>query len=277
MNQQRSAHLITGLSNVLVDGFRLKMGAIADPRDRVYILSHFHSDHYGGLTNTWNQGMIYCTPITGRLVKHVLKVDPSLVVEVDYNATINLPGFELTFLDANHCPGAALILFQLINGKCHLHTGDMRYDAKMKSYEILNQTIDTLYLDTTYAHVKNQFISQDDAIMKIVDLTSSFFQSDAAPGLVLLSAYTIGKERIFLKLVAQGYNIYMDEDKLAMMRLLGGEFAEMVDAGRFTSDRQAATIHVCRMGFVVRVQIAIQIHITVDDFQFLIQSFEMLM
>ena len=43
---------------LIVDGFRWS------PAGATHILTHFHSDHYGGLNGKWPGGPIYCTPVT---------------------------------------------------------------------------------------------------------------------------------------------------------------------------------------------------------------------
>lgn len=47
MNKDVAVHRIPGL-NVLVDGFRH-----ASPECKIYFLSHFHGDHYTGLSEDW--------------------------------------------------------------------------------------------------------------------------------------------------------------------------------------------------------------------------------
>jgi DNA cross-link repair 1A protein len=50
-------------------------------------------------------------------------VKPSCVVAVPMNTPTVIQEVEVTLLDANHCPGAAMWLFRLRNGKVFLHVG----------------------------------------------------------------------------------------------------------------------------------------------------------
>jgi hypothetical protein len=45
---------------------------------------------------------------------------------VEMGETVTLAGVRCTFMDANHCPGAVMILFQIPGRRTVLHTGDCR-------------------------------------------------------------------------------------------------------------------------------------------------------
>lgn len=54
----------------------------------------------------------------------VVKLNEPLVVE----------GVTVTYLEANHCPGSAMILFQVPGRRAVLHTGDCRQDHSSTSW-----------------------------------------------------------------------------------------------------------------------------------------------
>ncbi|PNT60953.1 hypothetical protein BRADI_5g08550v3 [Brachypodium distachyon] len=64
-----------------VDAFRY--GAVEGCS--AYFLSHFHYDHYGGLTKKWCHGPIYCTALTARLVKMLLSINSEYICPLELN------------------------------------------------------------------------------------------------------------------------------------------------------------------------------------------------
>lgn len=251
MQQDRSAHSIPGLPHCLIDGFKHSLEHISDFNQRIFFLTHFHSDHYTGIYQGWKAGHIYCSSTTARLLINVMKVRRTdLIHSVEIGDTIEVPGAKVTFLDANHCPGAVMLLFQLDSGLTHLHTGDMRYHPRMKDYPALQAAkIDRIYLDTTYAHPKHQFQPQSQSIDDIIHKVKDFLFLYREQGLVYLSAYNLGKERVIFGVqdALGGLPIYMDDDKINIMNQIEGG-RERVLSGRFTNNPLKANIHICGMG-----------------------------
>ncbi|KAM7277266.1 hypothetical protein ACFE04_019132 [Oxalis oulophora] len=175
----------------------------------VYFLTHFHADHYGGLTSRWTHGPIYCTPLTASLVKMRLSVDSSFIRTIEFDVQRVIEGVRVTFLEANHCPGAALIHFILPDGRCYLHTGDFRASRKMQTYPLLlNHRVNVLYLDTTYCNPKYWFPSKEDVLNFVVTVTTNHLRKQPKT-LVVVGAYSIGKECVYLAISkALGVKIY---------------------------------------------------------------------
>lgn len=179
---------------ICVDAFRY--GAVQGCQ--AYFLSHFHSDHYIGLTSTWSHGPIYCSKVTANLVKQQLRVDPKFVVALEFDKEIEVPGtrgVKVTMIPANHCPGSSLYLFEKTVGRKSngeprlqrvLHCGDFRACRQHIQHPLLmadvqckitgkskEQKIDVCYLDTTYLNPKYAFPSQEYVIKACADMCVS--------------------------------------------------------------------------------------------------------
>lgn len=176
-----------------VDAFRY--GAVEGCK--AYFLSHFHSDHYIGLTSSWCHGPIYCSRVTANLVRRQLRVDPKWVFDLEFDRKFEVPGtqgVEVTMIPANHCPGSSLYLFEKVVGKGKtpkkqrvLHCGDFRACPAHVQHPLLRpdiidavtgkqtgqQKLDVCYLDTTYLTPKYAFPSQEEVIKACADMCVS--------------------------------------------------------------------------------------------------------
>lgn len=65
-----------------------------------YFLTHFHADHYGGLTKRFDKP-IYLSALTGRLVKRMINVDASYIKIIPLNEPFIINDVEITAVDAN--------------------------------------------------------------------------------------------------------------------------------------------------------------------------------
>ncbi|KAL5979872.1 hypothetical protein ACLOJK_038984 [Asimina triloba] len=192
-----------------------------------YFLSHFHYDHYGGLSKKWSHGPIYCTPLTARLVEMCLgtvDVFPgnSFIRPLELGTEYIIEGIQVTMLEANHCPGAALIHFQLQDGNCYLHTGDFRACKLMQTYPLLSKhRVKVLYLDTTYCNPRYRFPSKEDVVGFVVRIAKSVLGKQPKT-LIVIGAYSIGKEHVYIAISqALGVNVYTDASRRRILQSFG--------------------------------------------------------
>ncbi|KAJ4415585.1 DNA cross-link repair protein PSO2/SNM1, partial [Neurospora sp. IMI 360204] len=174
--------------SICIDAFRY--GAVQGCK--AYFLSHFHSDHYMGLSASWVHGPIYCSKVTGSLVKTQLRTAAKYVVELEFGETVPVAEtggtVMVTMIEANHCPGSSLFLFEKKVGKEGrtqriLHCGDFRACPAHVEHPLLKpetldkvtgktrqQKIDVCYLDTTYLNPRYSFPPQEDVIQACAEV-----------------------------------------------------------------------------------------------------------
>nr|POF05335.1 dna ligase 6 [Quercus suber] len=211
-----------------------------------YFLSHFHSDHYAGLSATWSKGIIFSSPTTALLLNRVLKLPSPFVVPLPLRQTVVIDGCQITLIDANHCPGAVQFFFNIPgpNGGRYVHTGDFRLSDSMRFDSFLTQFIgsDAVFLDTTYCNPKFVFPSQDESIDYVVSVIDRVrVGGDSLRDvLFLVATYVVGKERILLEIARRcNRKIHVDARKMEVLRVLGyGE------SGLFTEDVCESDVHV---------------------------------
>nr|XP_049698885.1 DNA cross-link repair 1A protein isoform X2 [Helicoverpa armigera] len=193
-------HKIVAGTHFAVDAF--SYGEI--PNVKHYFLTHFHSDHYSGLKKGFNK-LLFCSKITADLCISRLGVSPKCIHIIKIDETIRIDGVEVTAVEANHCPGAIMLVFTLPNGKTLLHTGDFRASPIMESYPVFwNKYIHTIYLDTTYCNPRYDFPTQEQSlemalyILRQKKVALEKVGKKFSSVLIVCGTYTIGKEKFFL-------------------------------------------------------------------------------
>ncbi|KAJ0042140.1 hypothetical protein Pint_18689 [Pistacia integerrima] len=215
-----------------------------------YFLSHFHSDHYTGLSPSWSKGIIFCSDITSRLLIQVLKVEPKFVFALPIQERVVIDDCEVVLVEANHCPGAVQFLFKVPckndRFERYVHTGDFRFCKAMILEPVMSEFVgcDGVFLDTTYCNPKFVFPSQEESVEYIVNVIKRIGgECSNALGknvLFLIATYVIGKEKILLEVSRKcNRKIIVDARKMEVLRVLGyGE------NGVFTPDESESDVHV---------------------------------
>ncbi|CAK7352730.1 unnamed protein product [Dovyalis caffra] len=222
-----------------VDAFKYLRGDCSH-----WFLTHFHMDHYQGLTRSFCHGKIYCSLITAKLVNLKIGIPWNSLHVLPLNKKISIAGVDVTCLDANHCPGSIIILFEPPNGKAVLHTGDFRFCEKLVTMPVLQMSsIHTLILDTTYCNAQYDFPKQEAVIQFVIEAIQA--EAFNPKTLFLIGSYTIGKERLFLEVARVLHKkVYVNAAKFRLLECLG--FPEE-DIRWITLNEQESQIHVVPM------------------------------
>ncbi|XP_072537008.1 5' exonuclease Apollo [Salminus brasiliensis] len=191
---------------------------------RLFFLSHMHTDHTSGLTSTWSNRPIYCSPVTAKLLKLKLQVKEKWIHALEIGEPHMLPlddiGKEkltVTLIDANHCPGAVMFFFEGYFGTI-LYTGDFRYTPSMLREPCLrnNTTIDVLYLDNTNCDPTRSLPSRQRACQQIKEIVRGHPNYT-----VVIGMYALGKESLLVQLALEFKTwVEVDMERLETLRLL---------------------------------------------------------
>ncbi|XP_072964106.1 uncharacterized protein [Typha angustifolia] len=193
----------------------------ASNRKRYHFLTHAHKDHLAGIA-THASYPIYATGFTKTLALHYFpQLDESLFVELEVGESVFIDdpegAFSVTAYNANHCPGAAMFLFEGEFGNL-LHTGDSRltpdclqnlplkYIAKKGRETVCH--LDYLFLDCTFGRCSLKFPSKQSSIQQVI---SCIWKHPHAP-VVYLACDLLGQEEILVQ-VSQtfGSKIFVDK------------------------------------------------------------------
>ncbi|XP_011938700.1 PREDICTED: 5' exonuclease Apollo isoform X1 [Cercocebus atys] len=220
---------------IAVDFWSLRRAGTA----RLFFLSHMHSDHTVGLSSTWARPL-YCSPITAHLLHRHLQVSKQWIQPLEIGESHVLPLDEIgretmtvTLLDANHCPGSVMFLFEGYFGTI-LYTGDFRYTPSMLKEPALTlgKQIHTLYLDNTNCNPALVLPSRQEAAHQIVQLIRKHPQHNIKIGL-----YNLGKESLLEQLALEFQTwVVLSPRRLELVQLLG-----LADV--FTVEEKAGRIH----------------------------------
>lgn len=241
-----------------VDFFRLSAHR---PPPLACFLSHVHSDHLAGLESL-RSPFVYCSSATRqillRLERYPCRINFAKgILEARVQTFKNLrfllkpipldtptrlelaPGrhIQVTLLDANHCPGAVMFLFEG-DGKAVLYTGDVRGEPwfvnsvarnpSLIQYSSRIKTLDKIYLDTS--------IIEDIPLQTKAEGIAELLRKVAVypPDTIFhIQAWTYGYEEVWIAL-SQALNsrIHVDDYKMSIFQSLQSSSSP---TGRFPS------------------------------------------
>jgi len=141
-------------------------------------------------------------------------VNESHVVKYGYDETVTV-----TPIDANHCPGAAMYLFEGHFGRI-LYTGDFRYSGPMLNnmslHSLRSTNIDVLFLDNTFCDARCIFPSRENAIQEMLRVIRRYPDAQIKIGMK-----NLGKEEMLVAL-ARGLDewIGVSQERYHVLELL---------------------------------------------------------
>ncbi|GAU93527.1 hypothetical protein RvY_05453 [Ramazzottius varieornatus] len=252
-----------------------------------YFLSHAHTDHMQGLTskafaNRLKNGhncRVFSSECTRNILRdggdvfgvadvvvkrlEVLPCDAAEVIEVvnhdgevEYSLTV-------TTLQAGHCPGSVMFVFDGPNGRV-LYTGDFRlYPGQSANLVGLPACVKTVYLDTTFCFAgANKFPRREEAIKSLCAIVKQWTMKNPAAPVFVNTKTRLGYEAVFVELERTlRQKIHVSERRHSMYKSM----LELYDI--LTLDEAESNIHACdKCSVVLQAESALWIKLCAFSF-----------
>lgn len=249
-NTEEAKLVRVGNTSFLVDGFLFQREDVGN-----YVLTHFHSDHTVGLNQRFAAGVIYCTEVTAALITEITHIDPARVVGMQLGVSREVGDVLLTMLDADHCPGSAVVVFEqrgVDKGPVVVHTGDCRASQQMRE-GLLNwldgRMVQELFLDTTYCSPRWRFPAQVDACRWLAEITKAELQREPKT-LFIVGCYQIGKERAVQAVAeAASSSAYVEHRRWKVVQLAGwGDYKLSCGRPLWSIDKEGCSVWMTALG-----------------------------
>lgn len=125
----------------------------------------------------------------------------------------------VTLIDANHCPGAVMFLFEGYFGRI-LYTGDFRYSQTLNCEEsfsrVCSSAVDKLYLDNTFCSPRCDFPSREKAMVEMLRIIS-----EHPDHRVMIGLRKLGKEGLLVAIAKHfRMQICVTKERLHRLELL---------------------------------------------------------
>lgn len=175
---------------VIIDEFKSRLCVETDV---IYILTHWHSDHFKGISNQL-KCRVFCTYETYVLMSSLYPDINATIVE--YNSFIPGIEYQIFILDANHMPGSMMLYFSDLK---LLFTSDYRLNEKMINClkkEHIKDNTETLVVDGTFHHPNIKFISDFEGCTLFKSIVNDMFNIQTHD-VIAVGAYHIGTCHIF--------------------------------------------------------------------------------
>nr|XP_044991508.1 DNA cross-link repair 1A protein isoform X2 [Jaculus jaculus] len=182
-----------------------------------YFLTHFHSDHYAGLSKnfTWP---VYCSEITGNLLKNKLHMQEQYVHQLPMDTECIVEGVKVVLLDANHFPMVLSCCTPAISEQTP--AWNVLFLQARKSTHCLTVSLRYVFRCHRYCSPEYTFPSQQEVIQFAIN--TAFEAVTLNPhALVVCGTYCIGKEKVFLAIAdVLGSKVGMSQEKYKTLQYL---------------------------------------------------------